>query len=78
MEFSLYQEEILLFFYMYASFIHQSENNQLQALQWGAEAYTGLCAAAGSGLRAGCVVLPSVLGSWCPLQGTRGLLWDSY
>lgn len=78
MEFSLYQEEILLFsfVYKYASFTHQRENNHIQALQWGAEAYTGLCATAGHQLRAGCVALWSVLGSWYPLQGTRGPLWD--
>lgn len=81
MEFSLYQEKILLFFFfffnVYASFIHQSQNNRVQPLHWGAEAYAGLCAIAGGWLRAGCVVLQSELGSWYPLQGTRGLLWDS-
>lgn len=51
---------------MYASFIHQSENNRVQALHWDAEACTGLRVAAGS------VALWCVLGSCAPSR-LRGL-----
>lgn len=60
------------FFYMYASFLRQTENHCIEALQWGAGACPGLCAAAGFQLRAGCVALVCTGG-----VGT-GLLWNSW